>query len=85
MPMTTVDVADGTKRGSASPVPVDQMKILLVYPPTGQITDYNTPTGLLYIASFLKRAGYRVTFVDCSVEADHEKILMQEAGLPPEN
>lgn len=54
------------------------MKIILLYPPTGKISQYNTPTGLLYIATVLKQAGYNVQLVDCSVEPDYEHILFRE-------
>lgn len=55
-----------------------KLKILLIYPPTGKISNYNTPTGLLYIATVLKRDGYKVGLVDCSVEPDYENILKRE-------
>lgn len=46
-------------------------KIVLLYPPTGSFTDYNTPTGTLYVATYLKQHGYDVTFIDCSVEENY--------------
>ena len=51
------------------------MKTLLIYPPTGQITNYNTPTGLLYVGTFLRKNGYDVRLVDCSVEPNYKEIL----------
>lgn len=56
----------------------DKIKILLVYPPTGSIGIYNTPTGLLYIATVLKKNGYNVCLVDCSVESAYRDILERE-------
>ena len=56
----------------------DGMKILLIYPPTGQITHYNTPTGLLYVGTVLKKSGYDVRLVDCSVEPAYRDILDEE-------
>ena len=53
-------------------------KIVLIYPPTGTITDYNTPTGTLYVATYLQQHGYNVKFIDCSVEEDwHEKVITE--------
>jgi hypothetical protein len=59
-------------------IPKDEMKILLIYPPTGQIVDYNTPTGLLYVGTVLKKKGYNVRLVDCSVEPAYKEILEHE-------
>ncbi len=56
----------------------DQVKILLMYPPTGSIGTYNTPTGLLYIATVLQHHGYFVRLVDCSVEPRYQDILDRE-------
>ncbi|TBR17895.1 B12-binding domain-containing radical SAM protein [bacterium] len=56
----------------------DKIKILLVYPPSSSIGIYNTPTGLLYIATVLKSKGYNVKLVDCSVEPAYEEILKKE-------
>lgn len=56
----------------------DRLKIILIYPPTGSIGVYNTPTGLLYIATVLKNNGYDVCFVDCSVEPAYNEILETE-------
>lgn len=55
-----------------------KLKIVLVYAPTGEISNYNTPTGLLYIASVLKKRGNKVRLVDCSVEPSYNKILNNE-------
>jgi radical SAM superfamily enzyme YgiQ (UPF0313 family) len=57
----------------------DKLKILLVYPPVGGVGVYNTPTGLLYVATVLKKNGYNVRLVDCSVEPDYKAILANEA------
>ncbi len=54
------------------------MKILLVYPPSGKIGSYNTPTGLLYIGTVLKEKGYNVKLIDCSVEPLYIEILQKE-------
>mgnify|MGYP001562067810 CR=1 FL=1 len=54
-------------------------KTVLVYPSTGSIETYNTPTGILYIATYLKKHGYPVKFVDCSVEPKYRDILEREA------
>ena len=54
------------------------MRIILIYSPIGEITVYNTPTGLLYIGTILKENGYDIQLIDCSVESDYEKILEQE-------
>ena len=56
----------------------DKLKILLVYPPVGGVGVYNTPTGLLYVATVLKKNGYNVRLVDCSVEPDYKAILANE-------
>ena len=56
----------------------DAIKVLLIYPPTGTISTYNTPTGLLYIATVLKHQGYRVKLVDCSVEPQYQDVLDRE-------
>ncbi|MDD5453893.1 MAG: radical SAM protein [Candidatus Ratteibacteria bacterium] len=51
-------------------------KIVMIYPPTGNIVDYNTPTGTLYVATYLQEKGYDVRFIDCSVEENwHERVL----------
>jgi len=53
-----------------------KQKVVLIYPPTGTIEDYNTPTGTLYVATYLEQNGYDVRFIDCSVEVDwHERVL----------
>lgn len=53
-------------------------KVVLIYPPTGTITDYNTPTGTLYVATYLEQNGYNVKFIDCSVDGDwHKKVLTE--------
>ncbi len=57
----------------------DKIKILLIYPPGGGIGIYNTPTGLLYIATVLKKSGYNVTLIDCSVEPGYQEMLSNEA------
>ena len=54
------------------------LKLLLIYPPIGRFDEYNTPTGLLYVATVLKKSGYAVRLVDCSVEPDYEAILEKE-------
>ncbi|MBN1456722.1 MAG: B12-binding domain-containing radical SAM protein [Sedimentisphaerales bacterium] len=54
------------------------MKIVLLYPPIGKITNYNTPTGLLYVGTVLKKNGHDVRLVDCSVEPDYKNILDKE-------
>ncbi len=56
----------------------DEMKILLIYPPTGQTVNYNTPTGLLYVGTVLKKKGYTVRLVDCSVEPAYKERLEHE-------
>lgn len=53
-------------------------KTVLVYPPTGSVETYNTPTGLLYIATYLNTHGYPVKLVDCSVEPAYRDILERE-------
>lgn len=55
-----------------------KLKIVLIYAPTGEIGNYNTPTGLLYIAAILKKRGNEVRLVDCSVEPSYNKILGNE-------
>ena len=40
------------------------MKIILLYPPTGWVSNYNTPTGLLYIGTVLKNEGHNVILID---------------------
>ncbi|MDP2845955.1 MAG: radical SAM protein, partial [Candidatus Methanoperedens sp.] len=51
-------------------------KIVMIYPPIGNIVDYNTPTGTLYVATYLQEHGYDVKFIDCSVENDwHDRVL----------
>lgn len=52
-----------------------RLKIVLIFAPTGKIGNYNTPTGLLYIATVLKRRGNKVRLVDCSVEPSYKEIL----------
>lgn len=53
-------------------------KIVMIYPPTGNITDYNTPTGTLYVSTYLQEHGYDVRFIDCSVEENwHERVLKE--------
>ncbi len=54
------------------------MKIVLIYPPQRDISIYNTPTGLLYIATVLKNSGYNVRFIDCSVEPHYRDTLDKE-------
>lgn len=54
------------------------LKVLFIYPPIGRFDIYNTPTGLLYVATVLKKDGYNVRLVDCSVESDYEEILKNE-------
>jgi radical SAM superfamily enzyme YgiQ (UPF0313 family) len=56
----------------------NKLKIILVFAPTGKIGNYNTPAGLLYIATVLKRSGNEVKFVDCSVEHSYNEILDNE-------
>ncbi|HLD83120.1 MAG TPA: radical SAM protein [Candidatus Omnitrophota bacterium] len=56
----------------------DRLKIILIYPPIGRLESYNTPTGLLYVATVLKKSGYNVRLVDCSVEPDYKAILEAE-------
>lgn len=58
--------------------PQSKLKIILLYPPTGGMAEYNTPTGLLYIATVLKKNGYNVVLVDCSVEPNYRQILENE-------
>lgn len=55
-------------------------KTVLVYPPkaAGSPGQYNTPTGLLCIASYLRMHGYPVELVDCSVEPAYREILERE-------
>jgi radical SAM superfamily enzyme YgiQ (UPF0313 family) len=53
-------------------------KTVLVYPPTGSISTYNTPTGLLYIGSYLKKHGYPVKLVDCWAEPKYRDVLERE-------
>jgi len=55
-----------------------KLKIVLVFAPTGKIGNYNTPAGLLYIATVLKNRGNEVKFVDCSVEPSYNEILDKE-------
>ncbi len=57
---------------------IHKLKIVLIFAPTGKIGNYNTPTGLLYIATILKRRGNEVRFVDCSVEPSYNEILDNE-------
>ena len=52
-----------------------KLKVVLIFAPTGKIGNYNTPTGILYIATVLKKWGNKVKFVDCSVEPSYNKIL----------
>lgn len=60
---------------------MNRSKILMLYPPRGHFTDYNTPTGTLYVATVLKEKGYNVKFIDCSIEADyHAKITNELDG-----
>lgn len=54
------------------------MKILLIYSPTGQIGNYNTPTGLLYVGTVLRQNGYDVNLVDCSVEPNYKELLREK-------
>ncbi len=54
------------------------MKIILLYPPTGWFDNYNTPTGLLYVGTVLRKEGYNVKLVDCSVEPNYNEILEKE-------
>lgn len=56
----------------------DRVKILLIYPPVNTINLYNTPTGLLYVATVLKKNGFDVRLVDCSVEPCYDKTLEEE-------
>ena len=56
----------------------DKIKIILIYPPVSTINLYNTPTGLLYVATVLRKNGYDVRLVDCSVEAGYNKTLEDE-------
>lgn len=54
---------------------MEKSKVVIIYPPTGSITDYNTPMGALYIATYLQEHGYDVKFIDCSVEDDwHNQV-----------
>ena len=53
-------------------------KILMLYPPCGYFHYYNTPTGILYVATVLKERGYEVKFVDCLVEKDYRTKIMAE-------
>jgi len=53
-------------------------KILMLYPPCGYHHHYNTPTGLLYVATVLKEKGYEVKFIDCLVEKDYRTRIMNE-------
>lgn len=57
---------------------MNRSKILILYPPVGYFTDYNTPTGTLYVATVLKEKGYNVKFIDCSIEADYHAKIMNE-------
>jgi len=53
-------------------------KIVMIYPPIGTITDYNTPTGTLYVATYLQKNGYDVRFIDCSVEENwHDRVMTE--------
>lgn len=56
----------------------NKMKIILIYPPTGWFSDYNTPTGLLYIGTVLRNEGHEVSLVDCSIEPKYNEILEEE-------
>lgn len=57
---------------------MNRSKILILYPPVGSFTDYNTPTGTLYVATVLKEKGYDVRFIDCSIEPDYYARIMNE-------
>lgn len=50
----------------------------MIYPPTGSITDYNTPTGTLYVATYLQKNGYNIKFIDCSVEENWHEMVLDE-------
>lgn len=50
----------------------------MIYPPTGGFTDYNTPTGVLYVATYLKKHGYNVKFIDCSITKNFLEIILAE-------
>lgn len=53
-------------------------KVVMLYPPTGNFTDYNTPTGVLYVSTVLKESGYDVRFIDCSVEKNYYVMVLKE-------
>ena len=53
-------------------------KILMIYPPVGYFTDYNTPTGTLYVATYLQEKGHDVKFIDCSIEENFYQKVMGE-------
>ena len=53
-------------------------KIIMLYPPCGYFHHYNTPTGILYVATVLKEKGYEVKFVDCFIETDYRMKIMNE-------
>ena len=57
---------------------MSRSKILMLYPPVGYFTDYNTPTGTLYVATVLKEAGCNVKFIDCSIDTDYHAKIMNE-------
>jgi len=52
-------------------------KIVMLYPPTGDFTDYNTPMGVLYISTVLKQNGYDVQFIDCSIEKEYHELVLK--------
>lgn len=54
------------------------MKTILIYPPINIIQKYNTPTGLLYVGTVLRKSGYNIKLIDCSVEPKYKKILENE-------
>lgn len=53
-------------------------KVVLFHAPIGHFESYNTPTGILSVASYLQVKGYDVKYIDCSIETDYREMILSE-------